>query len=304
MSIPRALPILLVFGISCVPMKDFRALETNLADANSTIEQRDAQIADLERQLGVEQRTIADLEAQLSQLQDAYDRKKQALEAAQSKEAELVASKGQLEADVESMKQALAELEARREAAEARLAAYRDLLARFQSLIDAGKLKVKIQNGRMVVELASDVLFASGSASLSPDGLAAIQEVAGVLASIPERTFQVEGHTDDDPIATSQYPSNWELASGRALTVVKAMVDAGMPPERISASSYAFYQPVAPNDDDEGKAANRRIEIVVIPDLSALPGYDELQRLGSEAPAPQKGDRPGKKPGKKGRKGD
>jgi chemotaxis protein MotB len=294
-AIHRSLPLILAFGIGCVPIQKYRDLETSLADAGTTITERDGQISDLERELASSQRTVSDLEAQLQQMQEAYERKKKALEAAQTKEAELMASKGQLEADVESMKQALAELEARREAAEKRLAAYRDLLERFQSLIDAGKLKVKIQNGRMVVELASDVLFASGSAELSPEGQAAIEEVSGVLAGIPGRTFQVEGHTDDDPIATPQYPSNWELASGRALTVVKTMVSAGMPPERISASSYALFQPVASNDSDEGKASNRRIEIVVMPDLSALPGYDELQQIGGDGPAP----RPGKKPGRK-----
>ncbi len=300
---PRALPMLIALSVGCVPMSQYRELEASLADAGSTIEQRDARIGELETELSKEQARLEALKAELAQLQEAYERKKAALEAAQDKEAQLLASKGQLEADVESMKQALAELEARREAAEQRLAAYRDLLARFQTLIDAGKLKVKIQNGRMVVELASDVLFASGSAELSTDGKAAIEEVAGVLASIPERTFQVEGHTDDDPIATPQYPSNWELASGRALTVVKTMISAGMPAGRISAASYALYQPVAENETKEGKAANRRIEIVVMPDLSALPGYDELQRVGSEGREPQPGPPPRKKQGKKRGKG-
>ena len=299
MAIHRSLPLLLALGIGCVPIQKYRDLETNLADAGTTITERDAQISGLERELASEQRAVAELESQLAQLQEVYDSKKQALQDAQAKEAQLVASKGQLEADVESMKQALAELEARREASEKRLSAYRDLLERFQSLIDAGMLEVKIQNGRMVVELASDVLFASGSAELSPEGKAAIEEVSGVLADIPDRTFQVEGHTDDDPIATPQYPSNWELASGRALTVVKTMVSVGMPPERISASSYAFFQPVASNDSDEGKASNRRIEIVVMPDLSALPGYDELQQLGGDGPAPRPGKKPGRKRGEK-----
>ncbi len=275
----RTLPLLLV-----VTIQRYRDLETSLAATGETVTQREARISELERELAKEQAVVGELESQLQQLREAYERKQQALQAAQSEQAELMASKGQLEADVESMKQALAELEARREAAEKRLAAYRDLLSRFQKLIDAGKLKVKIQDGRMVVELASDVLFDSGSAELSEGGLAAIREVAGVLASIPDRTFQVEGHTDDDPIATHQYPSNWELASGRALTVVKAMVAAGMPSERISAASYAWFRPVASNDSDEGKAANRRIEIVVVPDLSALPGYDELQQAGADKP--------------------
>lgn len=296
MTLAARAPIaLLLVGLGCVPIQKYRDLETSLADAQGTIESRDARIVDLEAEVARQEGLVRDLEGRVASLEEALEGKRKALEDAQAREAKLMASQGQLEADVESMKQALAELEARREAAEKRLAAYRDLLSRFQTLIDAGMLEVKIQNGRMVVELASDVLFASGSAELSKDGKAAIEQVSGVLASIPDRTFQVEGHTDDDPISTSQYPSNWELASGRALTVVKTMVAVGMPPERISAASYALYQPVAPNESKEGKAANRRIEIVVIPDLSALPGYDELQQVGA--------GRPGPKPGRGAKKG-
>ncbi len=295
MSSFRALPLLLVLGLGCVPMKKFRELESNLADAGATVTVRDGRILELEEAVAVEQARVAGLEGRIAELEATLQGKRDALADCQDREATLLASKGRLESDVESMKQALAELEARREATERRLSAYRDLLSRFQKLIDAGKLKVKIQNGRMVVALASDVLFASGSADLSPEGRTAIEEVSGVLASIPDRSFQVEGHTDDDPIRTAQYPSNWELASGRALTVVKTMVAAGMPPERISAASYAFFQPIASNETDEGKAANRRIEIVVIPDLSALPGYDELQQIGGDAPA----HRPGRDAGKK-----
>jgi chemotaxis protein MotB len=282
----RSLVLLTLCSFGCVPIQKYRELEASLAGSQATLGEREGRITELERELARREAAVAEIDARLGQMTQAYESKKQALQAAQDKEAELLASKGRLESDVESMKQALAELEARREAAEKRLAAYRDLLSRFQKLIDAGKLKVKILDGRKVVELASDVLFASGSAELSVEGEAAIREVAGVLAGIPERSFQVEGHTDDDPIATPQYPSNWELASGRALTVVKAMVDAGMPAERISASSYAWFRPVASNETDEGKASNRRIEIVVVPDLSALPGYDELQRVGASEAGP------------------
>ena len=101
-----------------------------------------------------------------------------------------------------------------------------------------------------------------------------------MLAEIPGRKFQVEGHTDNVGIKTAQYPSNWELAAARALTVVKTMVEAGLPADRISAASFGEFKPVKANDTNEGKAANRRIEIVVVPDLSSLPGFDELKKIG------------------------
>ena len=160
-----------------------------------------------------------------------------------------------------------------------RLGEFRSLLARFQAMVDAGKLRVKIVKGRMIVELASDILFNSGSATLGKEGRETIEEVSMLLASIPERAFQVAGHTDDVPIRSARFPSNWELSTARAVTVVKAMVAAGMPPERISAAGYAENQPAVENFDKESRAANRRIEIEVVPDLSAMPGFDELQKL-------------------------
>jgi hypothetical protein len=134
----------------------------------------------------------------------------------------------------------------------------------------------------MVVSMGSDVLFPSGSAKLSPAGLEAIKEVTAQLQSIKGKAYQIEGHTDNLPIATAVFPSNWELASARALTVTKAMIDAGMPPQRVSAASFGDTHPIQANDTQEGRAANRRIAIVVVPDLSTMPGYDELNRLSEK----------------------
>ena len=131
----------------------------------------------------------------------------------------------------------------------------------------------------MVVELATDVLFGSGSARLSKAGKEAVGEVTEVFKSIENRKFQVEGHTDNVPIKTRQYPSNWHLAAARAVSVVREMVKDGMPSERVSAASYGDARPVALNRTKEGRAANRRIEVVVVPDLSSLPGFDELKAV-------------------------
>ena len=196
--------------------------------------------------------------------------------------ARLLSDASALKGSVEEMESALRDLAARKAQSDARIAEYKSLLSRFQPLIDSGKLKVKIVGGRMVVELATDILFASGSAELSADGKTAIVEVSRVLATIPDREFQVEGHTDDVPIKTAQYPSNWELAAGRSLTVVKTMVEAGLPAKRVSVASFGSERPVTPNSSPETRAANRRIEIVVVPDLSTLPGFDELKRAATQ----------------------
>ncbi len=191
--------------------------------------------------------------------------------------------KESLRASIVQMKQALKEMSERKKETERRMAEFRQLVSRLKSFTQSGQLTVKIVDGRMVVVLPGDVLFKSGSARLSTEGGKTITSVSEVLKDIDKRDFQVEGHTDDVPIKTSQFPSNWELASQRAANVVKQMVEAGMPKNRISVASFSDTRPVASNDAPEGRQLNRRIEIVIVPDLSALPGYDELNQLAEDA---------------------
>jgi chemotaxis protein MotB len=147
---------------------------------------------------------------------------------------------------------------------------YEEVLSRFRSLIDAGRLSVSISRGRMVINLPQDILFASGSADLGADGRGTLAEVASVLAEFEDRRFQVEGHTDDRPISTTQFPSNWELSAARALSVVKLLVARGVPPENLSGAGYGEYQPVAVNETQDGRRLNRRIEIVMLPNLDVI----------------------------------
>lgn len=273
---------ILLFALAaqgCVTQSTYDALKAEADATSTTLQERNAA-------LNAAEKKIEGLSAKNKSLEQALADEKQAVLDLQGRIARLMADiaaaskdKSKLQASVQEMTAALAELEKRRAATEARIAEFKALLARFKSLIDAGKLKVRIVEGRMVVVLATDILFGSGSASLSKDGKAAIAEVARLLADIPDRKFQVEGHTDNVPISTAQYPSNWELASSRAINVIRAMIDAGMPKDRISAASFGDSRPSQPNDSPEGKAANRRIEISIVPDLSGLPGFDELKKV-------------------------
>lgn len=188
----------------------------------------------------------------------------------------------EIEDEKTRLQRALKELQTREEEQKKRLQEFNDLTQRFKKLIDAGTLSVRIVDGKMVVSLGSDVLFPSGSAKLSDKGLATIKDVSAQLVSIPDKKYQVEGHTDNVPMRTAQFPSNWELASARALSVVRTMVENRMPAARVSAASFGEYAPVGPNGTPEEKALNRRIEIVIVPDLSSLPGYEELQRMSEE----------------------
>ncbi|MEZ4236892.1 MAG: OmpA family protein [Myxococcota bacterium] len=250
-----------LLATGCVPKKKYDALQEELTNTKSQLQEKTDSAASLEEALAAEKAKANELSRKLN---------------------ELIADNTKLDASVAEMEAAMAELLERKAAADARIAEYKDLLGKFKSLIDAGKLKVKIADGRMVVELASDLLFPSGSAALSPDGEKAIAEVAGVLATIQDREYQVEGHTDNDPIRTERFPSNWELGAGRAITVVQALKKGGVEVVNLSAASFAENRPVEPNDSPEHKAANRRIEIVVVPDLSLLPGYEELEEIAGK----------------------
>ncbi|HZD04137.1 MAG TPA: OmpA family protein [Longimicrobiales bacterium] len=149
---------------------------------------------------------------------------------------------------------------------------YEEVIGRFRGLIDAGQLSVSIQRGRMVIQLPQDVLFASGSATLGAEGRRTLQRVGEVLSGLEDRAFQVEGHTDNVPISTERFPSNWELSSARALSVVRVLVEAGVPAANLSGAGYGEHQPVASNDDAEGRRRNRRIEIVMLPNLDVIAG--------------------------------
>lgn len=271
----------LLLGACIVGKAKYEALQSQydgLQADHAALQEEHEQLQD---QLSDTEREVQSLQQALSRAEEEAQALQGQLNQLQAEKAALLKDKSALDSSVREMEKALVELAQRKAQADARVAEYRNLLARFQALIDAGKLRVKIVDGRMVVELATDVLFSSGSANLSKDGAEALKEVAAVLASIPDRRYQVEGHTDNDPIATAQYPSNWELASARALVVTRTLVAGGLPAERVSAASYGEHRPAAPNDTREGKVANRRIEIVVVPDLSTLPGFEELNRAES-----------------------
>ncbi len=186
--------------------------------------------------------------------------------------AEMKEKKGQISA----MEAALAEAAAREARAQKRIAEYNSMLRQLKSMIDAGKLKVRIVRNKMVIELPEAVLFPSGQARLKKEGVKVLAEVGPVLASLKGRSFQVGGHTDNVPIRTKRFPSNWELSGARSIDVTKLLIEYGVPATRISAGAYADTQPVASNDTKEGRAQNRRIEIALVPNLDELPDLSAI----------------------------
>jgi len=127
------------------------------------------------------------------------------------------------------------------------------------------------------LEMNSELLFASGKAELSGKALPVLQKVAEVVLAVPN-VINVEGYTDDVPISTGLYPSNWDLSSARATTVVKELVKNGVPPARLSAVGYGEFHPIADNSVEEGRFKNRRVVLVLMSQAFARYGMTDEQR--------------------------
>jgi len=246
-----------------------------LTDENAKLKAANQDLEDAKAKLAsekdVSESSRSELEAKVAELEEQIKAQEAELES-------LGLRKTELSKDLEDKDAALKELRRQQMLVKKRLATLKNILRKFKKLIAAGKLDVKIRRGKMVLELPSAVLFESGKASLSEDGKETLKEVAKVLSKIRQQEFQVSGHTDTVPIKTAGYPSNWELSTARAVTVVKFLQDANVSPKELSAAGYSQYQPAAPNTTEKGKAANRRIEIVLMPNMSELPDLSDLEK--------------------------
>jgi chemotaxis protein MotB len=165
--------------------------------------------------------------------------------------------------------------------AEQRNELYRNLVARLRDAIGAGTLVVEVRKGNMLVRLGDTILFDPGQATVKPEGQKALQQVAQALKEIGERDFLITGHTDNRPIKSSPFASNWDLSTARAVAVVRFMQAEGVDPRRLAAAGYSEFDAIADNTTPETRALNRRIEIVVMPRIEELPGIDVSEPAAS-----------------------
>jgi len=145
---------------------------------------------------------------------------------------------------------------------------YDSLLGEMNEEIKKGEITVTQLKDKLSVNLVEKILFDSGSAEIKKDGKKVLERVAEILKKVSDKQVRVEGHTDNVPIGprlAERFPSNWELSTARATTVARYLQDKGIDPKLLSACGYSEYRPVTPNDSDEGKMKNRRIEIALIP---------------------------------------
>jgi chemotaxis protein MotB len=249
------------------------ALGAEVARLGQEVQARDARLAEVAVARSNDAKKIDDLVALNSELSQRLRAAGQSVDA-------LAGERGSLAKALADTKARLEELRRQEAAAEARAAEFRGLVARFQKMIDAGQLKVVMRGGRMILELPNDVLFDSGKTEIKDVGRKTLVQVAEVLRTMPDRRFQVAGHTDNVKIQTPRFPSNWELSTARAVEVLKLLVESGMDPKNVSAAGYGEFAPVATNDAPDGRARNRRIEIAIQPNL------EELAAVTAPAPAP------------------
>ena len=192
--------------------------------------------------------------------------------------------KARLAANLEELQRAVDEYKARAEVLERIRQRFEVLRGKLEKLTNLG-LKVSIRNNRMVISLPGDVLFGSGSDKLRDEGNSVLEQVAYVIRSdeqLNSRYFQVAGHTDDVPLTSRKFKDNWGLSLMRARGVLLYMVSpveeggGGLNPQRLHAAGYGKTDPTVDNTDRNTRQQNRRVELVLMPNVEEMLDLKEL----------------------------
>jgi chemotaxis protein MotB len=233
--------LLTVFATAgCVSQGEFDKLQS----------EKNQEIASLQSSRSALEQQVRNLDSQRASLEKQRD--------------SLTRERDTLTQQIAALEQQRAQLQASEKQVEAR---YDTLLANLNEEVKKGQLQVRQLKGMLTVDVAEQLFFDSGRATLKDTGKQLLQKVAESLKGYEDKAIRIVGHTDNVPITKGLqkvYPSNWELSAARATTVVRFLQDAGIAPERLLATGRAEYAPVAPNDSAEGRQKNRRIEITLI----------------------------------------
>ncbi|WP_136515977.1 OmpA/MotB family protein [Geomonas edaphica] len=180
---------------------------------------------------------------------------------------ELSRKLGDVEGENKRLKDDIAGLQKQKEEVQKTSKTYGDLLEQMKGEIAKGQVTISELKGKLTVNMVDSVLFDSGKAEVKPEGLVVLQKVVDILKNVKDKAVRIEGHTDNVQIVgqlAKRYPTNWELSAARALNVTRYLQQQGLDPALLAAVGYGEYKPVASNDTDEGRAKNRRIEIVLV----------------------------------------
>ncbi len=271
----RIFVLLIAVGIvGCGYSEDeWQAQLAKYKQLDTQYQQEKAEHAQTQAELDQTKQKVAQLEDQLKKMGVNINTLNQQLQATGTE-------KEQLAANLAQLKQALDEYKARAAQLERIKQRFELLRGKLQKLTNLG-LKVEIRKNRMVISLPGNVLFASGSAKLRDKGLKVLDAVAEVIRNdkqLSQRYFQVAGHTDNKPLKGGRFMDNWGLSAMRARSVLVYLispVDAkdgggGLDPSRLHAAGYGDTDPVADNSTPEGRQQNRRVELVLMPDVSEM----------------------------------
>lgn len=148
-----------------------------------------------------------------------------------------------------------------------------DIYNKVKDFVDKNNLKdtveIKEDTRGVIIQLRDSVLFESGKADIKENSLPILDKLSNLISSVPNNSIVVEGHTDNVPISNYKYETNWELSTARASSVLRYFVETKkMAPARFTAAGYGEYKPIAANDSDENRAKNRRVNIVVVANVT------------------------------------
>ena len=256
-----------------------KQIEELTAAKEAGMEQAQKEIVRLQEENEQLKNKIAELSKQIEELIAAKEEEINALK----KEREGLLSKVEyLDKEVERLKLKAGEISAEKEEELAGVKrTYENLMKEMKKEIDKGEIKIVQVLDRLSVNMVEKILFDSGKAEIKPEGLNILERVGNILKGITDKQIKIEGHTDNVGIGSrikEKYPTNWELSTARATNVVRYLQDkVGIDPKLLSAAGYSEYKPIAGNDTTEGRAQNRRMEIVLLPlDVGSV--VDELKK--------------------------
>ena len=233
-----------------------------LADLTGMTVQKDKLTTDLAYVTGQRDKAAADKEELDRILQSKSDTLLQSIFELRRKVSDLDAENAKLKAENASL------VKAREEQVRKVSSTYESLLEKMKTEISKGQVTISELKGKLTVNMVDSILFDSGKAEVKKGGLEILGKVISILKDVKDKSIRIEGHTDNVQIVgllAKRYPTNWELSAARAINVARYLQDQGIDPGQLSAVAYGEWKPVATNDTAEGKAKNRRIEIILVP---------------------------------------
>jgi len=264
----------------CVSMGKYELKEKEATELTKSLQEQQQKYADLSKENAGLKGQVAKLTADLADVfgvgappteskKGLEESLKSTADAKNRKIAELSQRISDLEKENSALKDEIANLrKAKEEEVQKTSKTYEEMLEKMKSEISQGQVTISELKGKLTVNMLNAILFDSGKAEVKPEGLAVLLKVIDILKNVKDKAIRIEGHTDNVQIVgalAAKYQTNWELSAARAINVTRYLQSQGIDPAILGAVAYGEHHPVAPNDTEEGKAKNRRIEIILVP---------------------------------------